>query len=163
MPDADIKKPVDDSGDAGAAVEKDAEALLAEANERITKLADERDNYKRGLLKAKGKLDEEDLDPSREADIEKMVDAKVKAALLETQYTAAQKERDELLSKIVKENKELRLAIKNKPGGGTSSGGGSSGPKVSDNILSEEQERELRTVRGWDDKKVDAYKKNLRG
>lgn len=68
-----------------------------------------------------------------------------------------------LLEKTLKENKELKLAIQNKPSstptGG--SGGNSEIMGVRDTIVTPEQETALRN-RGWTDKDIERYKHNLR-
>lgn len=135
--------------------EKSAEQLLSEANARIAKLAEERDNYKKGMLKAKGKIsDDEDEETP---DIREIVRQEALAVLADTDYVKATSERDAIISKIAKENAELRLAIQNKPGTGTGSGSNQDTQKVKDNVLSEDQERELRS-RGFDDKKIEYFK-----
>ena len=117
-------KTVDSSGTAVAtkdsqgapAGEKTAETLLSEANARIAKVEEERDNYRKGMLKAKGKLDDnEEVDPAeiaRQAALEAIANSDLGKAL---------KERDEFIVKTMKENSELRLSVKNRPSGSTAS------------------------------------------
>ncbi len=135
--------------------QKDPEQLLEEANARIAKLAEERDNYKRGMLKAKGKLDNDDDED--EPDMREIARQEARAMLMDTDWAKASQERDELITRMAKENKELRLAFSNKPGTGTGHGGNQDAQRPTDNILSEEQERDLRS-RGWDDKKIEHFK-----
>jgi hypothetical protein len=134
--------------------QKDPEQLLAEANARISKITEERDNYKRGMLKAKGKLDDEDEDTVDPREVARQAALEV---LAESDLAHALSERDTLIAQTLKENKELRLAVTNRPGTGTGQGGNQDAQKPKDNVLSEEQERDLRS-RGWDDKKIEHFK-----
>jgi len=142
--------------------QKDLEAQLAEANARLAKLAEERDNYKKGMLKAKGKLEDDDNDEDAPS-IREIARAEALAALAETDLVRATQERDTIIASALKENKELRLALQNRPGGATATGGNSAVEIPKDNVLSEQQVQALRTERGWDDAKIEAYKKLLAG
>ncbi len=63
---------------------------------------------------------------------------------------------------IFKQNKEMATALQNRAGLGASGLGSSTeGQVVADNILSTDQLRDLKAM-GWDDKKIDRFKKNLR-
>lgn len=63
---------------------------------------------------------------------------------------------------IQKRQSELATALKNRQGLGASGLGTSTeGQQVSDNILSADQLKDLK-ARGWDDKKIDRFKQNLR-
>jgi hypothetical protein len=148
---------INNGGQSASSGQKDPEQLLQEANARIAKLAEERDNYKRGMLMAKGKLDKDD-DDNQQPDIREIAREEARAMLAETDFGKAVQERDELITRIAKENKELKLAIGNRPGTGTSQGGNQESEKPKDNTLSEAQERDLR-ARGWDDKKIEHFKK----
>lgn len=147
----------DINGSQGAPTgEKSAEQLLIEANARIAKIAEERDNYKKGMLKAKGKIPDEE-DEEEGPDVREIARQEALAVLADTDYVKATTERDTIISKIAKENAELRLALQNKPGTGIGSGSNQDTQKVKDNVLSEDQERDLR-ARGWDDKKIEHFK-----
>lgn len=147
----------DTNGSQGAPTgEKSAEQLLSEANARIAQLATERDNYKKGMLKAKGKISD-DEDDEDAPDMREIARQEALAVLADTDYVKATTERDTIITKIAKENAELRLAIQNKPGTGTGGGSNQDTQKVKDNVLSEDQERDLR-ARGWDDKKIEHFK-----
>ncbi len=63
---------------------------------------------------------------------------------------------------IQKKQTEMATALKNRAGLGASGMGSSTeGQQVADNILSTDQLRDLKT-KGWDDKKIERFKKNLR-
>lgn len=83
------------------------EALLAE-NKRIEA---EKENYRRGLLKAKGKVvDDEPLEEEAE-DMESLIERKVQEKLLETQEAKNAKAREAIIEKALKENRELKLSL----------------------------------------------------
>lgn len=63
---------------------------------------------------------------------------------------------------ILKKQSELATALQNRAGLGASGLGSSTeGQTVSDNILSTDQLADLK-AKGWDDKKIERFKKNLR-
>ncbi len=63
---------------------------------------------------------------------------------------------------ILKKQNEMATALKNRQGLGASGLGSSTeGQTVSDNILSTDQKQDLK-ARGWDDKKIERFKANLR-
>ncbi len=63
---------------------------------------------------------------------------------------------------ILKKQSELALALKNRAGLGASGTGASTeGQTVADNILSADQLRDLK-AKGWNDKKIERFKENLR-
>lgn len=101
--------------------EKEFNALLEE-NARI---ANDRDNYKKGLLQAKGKLPQ-DLG-IEELDLETLVERKVQDTLLRTKEFQNEQAKQDLIKNIVKENKELKLALQNKGGISRVAGGSSAG------------------------------------
>ncbi len=138
------------------------EKALAEKDAQLVKLAAERDNYKKGMLKAKGKVPKDDEDDSDEEEIEEKVTRLVKEQLLETQFNLAQKEKDDLILKTLARNKELETALKNRSQISTAGAGSSSETKLSpkDPVLSAEKLASLKAL-GWDDKKIELYKKNL--
>ena len=102
--------------------EKEFNALLEE-NARI---ANDRDNYKKGLLQAKGKL-AQDLGAD-EIDLDTLVEKKVQDTLLRTKEFQNEQAKQELIRNIVKENKELKNALLARDGISRVAGGGSAGP-----------------------------------
>jgi hypothetical protein len=112
---------------------------LADRDEQIAKLKEERDNYKNVALKRLGKL------PGDAGFIETAdektgltVEETVKKTLLEREIAQAEAVKEAENQKLAKENAELRLALKNRP---QASNGGGSGEslEVKDNVLSEQQ------------------------
>lgn len=122
------------------AKKKEEEALLdplKEKDEEIARLREERDNYKAVALKRKGKLAEDDEFFAKEG-LDDLIRDKIVEINAENDLSKAQAERDAELKRIIKENSELKLALKNRPGG---SNGGDSGAtvEVKDSVFTNEQ------------------------
>lgn len=138
---------------------------LAEKDALISKLTEERDNYKLVALKRKGKLAEDDEFFKKEG-IDDFIEDRVKTILADREVNRIQAEKEAEIKKMARENSELRLALKNRPG--TSIGGESGGAvEVKDNVLSADQIRDLtaRALRLKADpaKFIERFKKNLQG
>ena len=146
------------------ATEVDYEAIIAAKDAEIAKVAAEKENYKKGLLKAKGKLPEDDQsDTDSLEDMETIIDRKVTEKLLSTKEAQLQAERDNALKAVLKRNKELELALKNRGQITSASGSGSNQDKPevrTDNYFSPEQISALK-AKGFDDKKIETLKNNL--
>jgi len=145
------------------ATEVDYEALLATKDAEIAKVREEKDNYRRGMLKAKGKLPEEDDSSSNDEDIDAKIDRKVQERLLATKEAQFSAEKDALIMAMAKKTKELTLALKNRGQVTSPSGAGSNQEQPEgkkDNVLSNEQILALK-ARGFDDKKIEEFKKNM--
>lgn len=133
--------------DAGAS-SADTVALLADALakalEREEKSNQERDNYKEGMLKAKGKISTEEIDGK-----EKALDAN------SPELVSA-------IEKILLRNKELETAAANKSQIATGGTGTSTDTtmKVGDNTFSDDQLKDLK-ARGFDDAKIARLKANI--
>lgn len=127
----------------------------------IKKLSAEKENYRKGMLKAKGKVTKEE-EEDEEEDLDTKVSRLVQEKLLDTQIQVAQQEKDTLLKNALARNKELETAIKNRSQIATAGSGSSSESKftVKDNTLSEEKLAKLKAM-GWDDKKITRYKETL--
>ncbi len=129
------------------------EALEAEKAQLII----ERDNYKKGMLKAKGKLPEE-------SDDTESVDEKMRRiaeeTLAESRLTQLAMEQDVLLKKALKENRELKLASINKTASTATTGTHTEGYAPKDTLLSATI-MEYGKKRGWTDKDFENYKRNL--
>lgn len=114
------------------------------ALERAKKAEEERDNYKAVALKRLGKLpgDAEFLD--KDGNGELSVAEQVRLALLDREVEKARAEEVVAREKLIKENSELRLALKNRPGSSIGGNGGGSSVETKDNIFSEAQLQALR-------------------
>ena len=119
--------------------------LIAEKDAKIAKLIEERDNYKTVALKRLGKLpgDADFLGGKDEDGGELSVAEQVRIALLDNAIESERQLKELETARIIKENSELRLALKNRPGGSI---GGDSGANVTtkDNVLSDNQIIELK-------------------
>lgn len=142
----------------------DYEAVLSQKDAEIAKVREERDNYKKGLLKAKGKTHEDyqsDTDENEDAD--SRTRRIVQETLLSTKEAQLQAEKDQALAAVLKRNKELETALKNRSQVTTTSGDGSNQDKPEgkkDNYFSNEQILALR-AKGYDDKKIETLKANM--
>ena len=141
-------------------MQEDLLAVLEAKDAELAKVREERENYKKGMLKAKGKIEEDD---DSEEDLDAKIERKLAEKLLSSKEAEILKEKDSLLKKALLRTKELETALKNRTqinstGMGESS---ESSVKVSDNVLSPEQERTLRS-KGWNDDKIARFKENLK-
>lgn len=146
----------------GVVIEPTVEVdLVAEKDAEIAKLTEDRDNYKAVALKRLGKLPG---DADFMGDGELSVAEQIKLALLDKEIEAANRVKEELYKKTLRENSELKLALKNRP---NQSIGGDSGAtvEVKDNILTEPQLialRERAAKLGADPEKfIENFKKTL--
>ena len=132
-------------------------------DEEIAKLTEERDNYKTVALKRLGKLPG-DAEFVAGEKTELSVEEQVRITLLDREIQKANKEKEDVARNLAKENAELRLALKNRPG--VSIGGGSGDNlEVKDNVLSEAQIVNLKAravrLKVDPDKFVEQVKANL--
>lgn len=138
---------------------------IALKDEQIAKLQEERDNYKAVALKRLGKLPgDADFGKDNEG---LSVAEQVRMALLDREIDLETKKKEEETRRIVKENAELRLALKNRPeqdsiGGGS---GSESSVEVKDNVITDQQRVALTAQAqrlGADPEKfIASFKKNL--
>lgn len=144
--------------------EVDYEAVLAKKDAELAEVRQERENYRKGMLKAKGKLPEEEaLDTSTPEGMEALVDRKVQEKFLSTKEAQIIADKDNALKAVLKRNKELEVALKNRGQIGTTSGVGSNQEKTEgkvDSYFSNEQIAALK-AKGYDDKKIEALKVNM--
>ena len=137
---------------------------IAAKDEEIAKLTEERDNYKTVALKRLGKLPGDANFVAGEA-TELSVEEQVKIALMDKEIQKANQSKEAEAHRLVKENAELRLALKNRPQSTIGGGGGAEPLVVKDNILSEQQIENLRQrairLKADPDKFIEAAKKNL--
>lgn len=145
------------------ASEVDYEKVIAEKDAALKKVAEEKENYRKGMLKAKGKLPEESNDDTPPKNWREEARAIAREEYLTTQEAQLQAEKDQAMKDLFKQNQELKLAIKNRGQVGSPSGSGSNEERVeirTDNFFSPDQIAALK-AKGWDDKKIEAAKKNM--
>lgn len=135
---------------------------IAEKDAEIAKLREIAENYKTVALARKGKLpaDSELLGE----DFDELVKAKVQEALVDTEINRQVNERNAETARILKENAELKLLIKNQPGTGLGSSSGQ-GSEVKDNVFSTQQLEALKQtairLKTDPDKYIEQAKKNF--
>lgn len=143
----------------------DYEALLAEKDAKLAQIEKEKENYKRGLLKAKGKIPEDyqtDSDePETQEEMFRRIAREERLSAEEAQLLA---DKDNAYKAVLRRNKELEVALKNRGQISSSSAQGSNQDKPegkADNYLSNDQIAYFKG-KGWDDKKIEAFKENAR-
>lgn len=107
--------------------------------EQLAKAIEDRDNYKNVALARKGKLpgDSEFFKEGQEGELS--VAEQVRIALLERDVQKNLEAERQAQAKLIKENNELRLALKNRTGSSVGSGGSGSSVETKDNIFSPAQ------------------------
>lgn len=137
--------------------EEDTLAIIKAQDVKISKLEEERENYRKGMLKAKGKLPEEGG-----MDQVEMMRQIAREEYLNTEIAHARQDKDFIIEKQAKELREAKLALANKSGIGSGGTGASTEDKmtVKDNILTDAQISDFK-AKGWDDAKIERFKKNL--
>lgn len=140
------------------APEVDYAAVIAAKDAELEKTRQDRDNYRKGLLKAKGKYEEQDEPDESQEEMFRRIAREEFAATREAQLIS---EKDSLIKQALKENAELKTAIRNRSN--MVSAAGSAGPEnepMIDNFFSSEQLAYFKE-KGWDKAKIERYKKNL--
>lgn len=113
--------------------EVDWEAKSKDLEAKLAKVSEDRDNYRKGLLAAKGRGDTETEDER----IARIVQDKY----LETQEAQLNREKDDIAQKAIQENKELKVALRNRGqvGASASTGGGQNTTEVKTDFFTPEQ------------------------
>lgn len=134
----------------------DYQTLLEQKNAEIASLTRDRDNYKKGLLKSKGKITEEEpsSDVYEQPQIEEIVAKQVQEALHAAKLNQIEAEKNALIEKALRENKELKIALANKQGISTAPSGTSSDTSTSStSYWSPDQIKELKD-KGFTDEMI---------
>jgi len=147
---------------AAPAPQDDLVAQLAAKDNEIKRLAEEKENYRLGLLKAKGKIPD---DQSGLDDQQLSVDSKIQKAVQDALYSEKEKklmaEKEAILQQALKENREMKVALGNKQGITTTGDGTSSDNKTTTpQFFSDEQIKDLKS-RGWSDEKIKTAAENI--
>lgn len=132
------------------------EARIATLEAEKAQLTTEAANYKLGMLKAKAKAKEEGTEP----DEDERMEAVARKALADSRLADIAREQDTIIQKALKENRELKLAAMNKKEPSAAVGTHSEAPTVQDTQVTSDQMAAF-TAKGWDEKKIERYKKNL--
>lgn len=144
----------------------DYSALLAIKDAELAKVREEKDNYRKGLLAAKGKLPEE-TDPYAYTETkvldEDLMRKIAREEYLNTKESQLQSERETALQAVVKQNEELRLALKNRSQVASTTGGSNQErPEVkTDSFFSNEQIASLK-AKGFTDQMIENAKEAMK-
>jgi len=148
-----------------SATEVDYEAQLAAKDAEIAKIASEKENYRKGMLKAKGKLPgDNQVDSDDSETLDEKIARKVQETVLSTREAQVQAERDAIQKASLKRIKELELALKNRSQVTSVSASGSNHDKPevkTDDYLSPEQLNYFKS-KGWSNEKIEEFKKNAK-
>lgn len=131
---------------------EDLTAKLASLEAENAKLAEEKENYRKGMLKYKK---QEEPEPLVDESIDELVERKVQEKLYDTRSQEIEKQKAETLEKILKENEELRKAASlRSPSSPSSMGSNQDKPEVTTSAhWTPEQEASLK-ARGLDPEEV---------
>jgi len=137
-------------------LEEDAEARIAALEAERDKLIEEGSNWKVAALKYKSKAKDDDLD-----DDDDRIRRIAQQAVADSRLADIAREKDAIIQKTLRENKELKLAQLNKNTTPPAAiGTHNEGPTVRDTTVTPDQMAAFK-ARGWTDKDIERYKKNL--
>lgn len=91
----------------------DTEKAFLALEQRAKKAEADRDNYKTALLVKKGKIPAEEIQTGEES-IDEIVERKVRENIMNLESEKIRQEREELIQKTLRENRELKLAVQNR-------------------------------------------------
>lgn len=162
--DTAVEKKDQDAATGQDTVQKSELELKFEANEsELKKTREERDNYKKGLLKAKGKIAADDDSNDDKEDLDAKIERIVSERTIDSREKELLAEKDQLLKQALARNSELETAVKNRSQIQTSTGQGSgSEQKLSpkDAVLSDEKIKAFKSM-GKSDAWIERFKQNL--
>ncbi len=134
----------------------DAEARIATLEAEKSAILEREANYKAAYLK---EVDKNKQVPENETD-EDRIRRITREELAAKEVVAIDAEKEELLKKLAKENKELKLAQMNKTGIPAATGTHNEGTSVTDTLVTPEQMAFFKS-KNWSDQDIERYKKNL--
>lgn len=139
----------------------DLEAVNTTLEAEKARLIEERENYKVAYLKEKSKKRETYDDDGEDLSSEDRLRQITREELANSRLAEITREQDAIIKKALKENKELKLAQLNKTNTPPASiGTHSEGQQVQSTLVTPEQMNAFKS-RGWSDKDIERYKKNL--
>lgn len=136
----------------------EAEAKIAALETEKAKLLAERDNYKTAYLKevkkdSSGNPEETDEERTRRIVREESTSSRI---------SQIDKEKEDLFQKTIKENKELKTALSNKPGVPASTAASTEATaSVVNTLVTPDQLKYFKETLKWSDKDVERYKKSI--
>lgn len=156
--------PATETANTQTVAQVDYEALLIQKDAEIAKVQEEKENYRKGMLIAKGKMPEDRrTDDGEPETAESMTRRIVQETMLSTKEAQLQAEKDAAIAALAKRNKELETALRNRSQVSSQTGEGSNQDKPEgkrDNYFSNDQLSSLK-AKGWSDQKIEAAKKNM--
>ncbi len=123
--------------DEAALADEMANSELTKLQEKLAKAEEDRDNYKKVALQRKGKLPGDPDFFKEEGELS--VAEQVRLALLEKDVEKVREAEKLENARLLRENAELRLAAKNRPGSSIGGSGSGSSSEVKDNVFSAQQ------------------------
>lgn len=144
MPEEVKKDAVDGKVDNAADQPKDAGDEVLELQAELIKTQADRENYRKGLLKAKGKLTPEEL-----AEEDDRIRSIAREEFLKTKEGDIQQKLKDANERLIKENRELKTANKAKAGTQAQAAGGSQSTEVITNSPLSEEFRAGLVAKGW--------------
>lgn len=136
---------------------EDLEAKYIALEAEKARLMTEKENYKVAFLKEKSRKTEVFEDESDEEKIRRIS----REELANSGLAGIAQEQDGIITKVLKENKELKLAqLNHNKTPSATLGTHTETISVKDTLVTPEQEAAFRK-KGWDDKRIANYKKNL--
>jgi len=121
--------------------------------QKVAKLEEEKANYQAAYLKERAKNHEDETDEDKFRRI-------AREELQNSHILDLENQKERLLQKALKENRELKLAVKNKTDIPVSTTVHSEGQAVRDTLITPEQMAHFKAM-GKSDKWIENYKKNL--
>ncbi len=137
-------------------VNDDAETRIAALEAEKAKLIEEGSNWKIAALKYKKESKEEDEDLDED---DKMVKI-AQRAVADSRLAEIAREQDSIIQKALKENRELKLARSKTNEPPAAIGSHNESVAVKDTLVTQDQLTAFKT-KGWTDKDIERYKKNL--
>jgi hypothetical protein len=136
---------------------EDYEARIKALEEDKTRLVGEKENYKLAYLKEKSKKSSDDSEEESDEDKIRRI---AREEAINAKIAGIDYEKDALLQKALKENKELKLANLNKTSAPSAMGVHSEGESVKDTQISPELAAYFKS-RNFTEKDIERYKKNI--
>lgn len=132
-------------------------SVVDDAEARFAQLEAEKENYRKAYLKeADRNKNRNDSDSDEDSKMEEVA----RRVLADSRLAEIAREQDAIIQKTLKENKELKLARLNKTEPPAAVGTHSESIPVRDTMVTPEQMAALK-AKGWNDKDIERYKKNL--
>lgn len=137
--------------------EDDPEAKIKALEEEKVRLIESEANWKVAALKERSKKTEVFEDESEEDKYRRIT----REEIANSRLSQIEREKDETYKKAIKENKDLKLAHLNKTGTPYAAvGTHTESTPVRDTLVTPEQMAAFK-AKGWSDKDIERYKKNL--